>query len=285
VAAVARISVVTDSGCDLPAELVAEHAVTVVPLTIRFGAEELVDGRDLTPAGFWEKVAGSAQLPETAAPSPGAFEAAFRAASGAGADGVVCVTLSSSLSATHQAASVAAQAVDGDVSVSLVDSRAVSMGQGMIVLAAARAAASGAGLDEVTATADALVARTRIYAALDTLDNLRKGGRIGAAQALLGSLLSIKPIIQVAGGRVEPESKQRTRRRSLQYLADKVAQAAPVADLAVVHGQAPDIDDLLGMLGAHGCPAPVVAQVGAVIGTHAGPGVVGVTFTTGGAAG
>lgn len=278
----AGISVVTDSGCDLPAALVAEHAITVVPLTIRFGAEELVDGRDLTPASFWERVASSSELPETAAPSPGSFEQAFRAAADGGADGVVCVTLSSTLSATFQAASLGAQAVGDGFAVTVVDSRAVSMGQGMMVLAAARRAAAGGTLDEVAAAASDLVPLTRIFAALDTLDNLRKGGRIGAAQALLGSLLSIKPIIQVTGGKVEPESKQRTRGRSLRYLADKARAAGPVSNLAVVHGQAPDVDELLALLEGVGTEAPVVSQVGAVIGTHAGPRVVGVTFTVAG---
>ncbi|MGH9154288.1 MAG: DegV family protein [Acidimicrobiales bacterium] len=276
----AGISVVTDSGCDLPPELVAAHAISVVPLTIRFGKEELVDGRDLTPARFWEKVAGSSQLPETAAPSPGAFEEAFLAAAAAGADGVVCITLSSTLSATHQAATLGAKAAQATVPVTLVDSRAVSMGQGMMALAAARRAAAGGTLAEVAEAASELVSRTRIFAALDTLENLRKGGRIGAAQALLGSLLSIKPIIQVTGGKVEPESKQRTRGRSLQYLADKVRQSGPVSNLAVVHGQAPDLDILLGLLAGAGSEPPVVSQVGAVIGTHAGPRVIGVTFTT-----
>lgn len=281
-AQMAGISVVTDSGCDLPAALVAEHAITVVPLTIRFGAEELVDGRDLTPASFWERVASSSELPETAAPSPGSFEQAFRAAADGGADGVVCVTLSSTLSATFQAASLGAQAVGDGFAVTVVDSRAVSMGQGMMVLAAARRAAAGGTLDEVAAAASDLVPLTRIFAALDTLDNLRKGGRIGAAQALLGSLLSIKPIIQVTGGKVEPESKQRTRGRSLRYLADKARAAGPVSNLAVVHGQAPDVDELLALLEGVGTEAPVVSQVGAVIGTHAGPRVVGVTFTVAG---
>lgn len=277
----AGISVVTDSGCDLPPDLVAEHAVTVVPLTIRFGREELVDGRDLTPARFWERVTTSAVLPETAAPSPGAFEEAFRAAAEAGAAGVVCVTLAASLSATYQAAALGAANVEDAIPVRVIDSRAVSMGQGMMVLAAARRAAGGGDLDEVAATAEDLVARTKIFAALDTLENLRKGGRIGAAQALLGSLLSIKPIIEVTGGKVEPESKQRTRARSLRYLADKVRGAGTVSNLAVVHGQAPDVDELVALLDGVGPQPPVVSQVGAVIGTHAGPRVVGVTFTVG----
>ncbi len=276
------ISVVTDSACDLPPELVSDHAIAVVPLTIRFGAEELVDGRDLTPARFWERVSGSPVLPETAAPSPGAFEQVFREAAAGGADGVVCITLASTLSATFQAATLGAESARDALPVTVVDSRAVSMGQGMMVLAAVRRAASGGTMDEVADAARELVERTRVFAALDTLENLRKGGRIGAAQALLGSLLSIKPIIEVTGGTVEPESKQRTRGRSLRYLADKVRSFGPVSNLAVVHGQAPDVDEFLALLAGAGDEAPVVSQVGAVIGSHAGPRVVGVTFTTGG---
>ncbi|MGH9164877.1 MAG: DegV family protein [Acidimicrobiales bacterium] len=282
----AGVRVVTDSACDLPPDLVAAHGITVVPLTIRFGSEELVDGQDLTPAAFWARVASSAVLPETAAPSAGAFEAAYRAAAADGAAGVVCITLSSSLSATCQAAQLAAQSVADDLPVVVVDSLAVSMGQGMMVANAARLAAEGRSLDEVVAAVNEMVPRTRIFAALDTLENLRKGGRIGAAQALLGSILSIKPIIEVTGGKVEPESRQRTRARSLRYLADKVREHQPVANLAVVHGSAPDVDQLLDLLdGVVSRADIVVSEVGAVIGTHAGPRVVGVTFTTAGAAG
>jgi DegV family protein with EDD domain len=132
----------------------------------------------------------------------------------------------------------------------------------------------------VAAGAEEVVPRTRTYAALDTLDNLRKGGRIGAAQALLGSMLSIKPVIEVAGGKVEPESKQRTRGKSLRYLADKVRQASPVENLCVVHGSAPDVDELVSLLAEFHAPDQItVAEIGAVIGTHAGPRVIGVTYT------
>jgi DegV family protein with EDD domain len=169
--------------------------------------------------------------------------------------------------------------VAGTVPVRVIDSRAVSMAEGTVAIAAAELAAAGKGLDDVAAGAEAMVPRTRTFAALDTLDNLRKGGRIGAAQALLGSMLSIKPIIQVVEGKVEPESKQRTRSKSLRYLAEKVHQAGAVEHLTVMHGGAPDVDTLLDLL-ADVCPRDriTVADVGAVIGTHAGPRVIGVTF-------
>ncbi|HEX2700369.1 MAG TPA: DegV family protein [Acidimicrobiales bacterium] len=273
------VRIVADTASDIPADMAAEHGIELVPLTVRFGTEELVDRRDLSAAEFWSRLANSSVLPETAAPSPGAFEEVYRRAAADGAEGVVCVTISSALSATYEAARLAAEAVADTVAVRVVDSRAVSMAEGTVALAAAELAAAGKGLDDVTAGAEAMVPRTRTFAALDTLDNLRKGGRIGAAQALLGSMLSIKPIIQVTGGKVEAESKQRTRSRSLRYLADKVREAGAVEHLTVLHGGAPDIDVLVDML-ADVCPRDtiVVADVGAVIGTHAGPRVIGVTF-------
>lgn len=274
-----NVRVVADTACDLTPTAAAEHGIDLVPLTVRFGNEELVDRQDLSPADFWARLASASSLPETAAPSPGAFEETFRRAAANGADGVVCVTISSALSATFESARLAAEAVAGTVPVRLVDSRAVSMAEGTVAIAAAEVAAGGGSLDDVLGAAEAMVPRTRTFAALDTLENLRKGGRIGAAQALLGSLLSIKPIIEVAGGKVEPESKQRTRSRSLQYLAEKVRAAGPVEHLTVLHGGAPDVDVLLDLL-ADVCPREqiAVADVGAVIGTHAGPRVIGVTF-------
>ena len=274
------VHIVSDTASDLPPETAVEHGVELVPLTVRFGADELVDRQDLTPADFWSRLATSSVLPETAAPSPGAFEEAYRRAAAAGATGVVCVTISSSLSATYEAARLAAGAVGQTLPVRVVDSRAVSMAEGTVVLAAARLAAEGKDVDEVAAGAEAVVPRTRTYAALDTLDNLRKGGRIGAAQALLGSMLSIKPVIEVAGGKVEPESKQRTRGKSLRYLADKVRQDSPVENLSVVHGSAPDVGDLVSLLAEfHPRDHITVAEIGAVIGTHGGPRVIGVTYT------
>ena len=273
------IRVVTDSACDLPQEMADALDIEIVPLSIRFGEESLVDRRDLSPQQFWTRVAESPVLPETAAPSPGAFEESFRRAAAEGADGVVCVALSSALSATFQAAQLGARAVEGQVPVRVVDSRTVSIGQGLMAVAAARMAKQGKGLDDCAGAAEDLVPRTRTFAALDTLENLKKGGRIGGAQALLGSMLSIKPIIEVTDGKVEPESKQRTRSKSLRYLVDKVRQFPRVEDLAVVHGDATDCDELLDLLGAvYPRDEIIVSQVGAVIGTHGGPGVIGVCF-------
>jgi DegV family protein with EDD domain len=273
------IRIVTDSSCDLPPALEAEHEITIVPLSIRFGADEFVDRRDLTPKEFWARCASSPVLPETAAPSPGAFEEAFRAAGASGADGVVFINLSSDLSATFQAAELAAKSVNADVPVRVVDSRTLTMGLGNLCLSAARVAEAGQGIDEVVAEVERLIPLTRTYAALDTLENLKKGGRIGGAQAMLGSMLSIKPIIDVTGGKVEQEAKQRTRSKSLRYLADKVKEHGDIRNLAVMHGDAPDVDEMLDLLAPfYPRDEIVVGDLGAVIGAHGGPRTMGVTF-------
>ena len=235
----ARIRVVTDSACDLSDALAEGRDLTIVPLSIRFGDQEFVDRIGLSPSEFWARCADSPVLPETAAPSPGAFQEAFEAALADGYDGVVCITLSGGVSATFQAASTAADAVADRIPVRVIDSRSLTMGLGLLVLEATDLAAGGATLDEVVARVEALVPHVVVYGVVDTLEHLEKGGRIGGARALLGSLLSIKPVLAVVDGVVEEESKQRTRGRSLRYLADKALTGPPISRLAVANGAAP----------------------------------------------
>jgi DegV family protein with EDD domain len=274
------VRVVADSACDLPDELLAELGIGVVPLHVRFGSEELVDRVELSTKDFWARCATDPNLPETAAPSPGAFAEAFRAMADEGAEGVVCVTLSSKVSASIEAARQAARELAGSFPVRVVDSLTVTMAEGLIVLEAARAAAAGGSLEEVASATEAAVPRTKLYGTINTLENLRRGGRIGGAQALLGSLLSIKPVIEVRDGAVEQESRQRTRSRSIRYLADKASAAGPVQRLAAMGGDAPDLDELVGML--KGLPSEeglLVGEIGPVVGAHCGPGALGVAWT------
>lgn len=273
------VRVVTDSACDLPDDLAAELGVEIVPLSIRFGDQEYVDRRDLSPTAFYAKLGSSSVLPETAAPAPGAFEAVFRRALEAGADAVVSLNLSAGVSATMQSAATAAAAIGEGADIRVIDSRSVSWGLGSQVVAAARAAADGAGVEEVVAVVEEMIPRTRVYCTLDTLEHLKKGGRIGGAQALLGTLLSIKPVIDVSSGVVEEAGKPRTRSKALRFLADKVGQHSRVDNLAVMHGCAPDVEQFLDLL------APIcsrdrihVGEIGATIGAHAGPRVMGVIF-------
>lgn len=273
------IKIVTDSASDLAPDLAERHDITVVPLTIRFGDTEFLDRRDLTPDEFWSRCTSSPVLPETAAPPPGAFQQTFEQAAAAGHDGVVCICLSAALSATFQAATSAAQSVGGDFPVRVIDSRSITMGQGMMALSAARLSAEGKGIDDVAGLVQELMTRTRVFGALDTLDYLKKGGRIGGASAFLGSLLSIKPIIEVRDGVVEAESRQRTRTRSLRYLVDKVRQHGTIEQLAVLNAAAPDIEDLRTMMAeVYPREETILADVGPIIGAHSGPGTVGVVF-------
>ena len=272
------VRIVTDSSCDLTDEEVAKHGIEVVPLSIRFGDDEYEDRTELSVDDFYAKLAASAVLPETAAPAPGQFEAAFRRQQDAGADAVVCLNLSSGLSATMQSAQNAAKAVEG-LDVRVLDSRSITSGLGTQVLLAAEAAASGASVDEVVALAEDLAERTHVFGALDTLENLKKGGRIGGAQALLGSLLSIKPILDISTGTVEEAGKARTRKKALEVLRDKVAEAGAVEHLSVYHGFAPDVDEMMSLLSELVDRDRIrVGVIGPVIGTHGGPRVMGVTW-------
>ncbi|MDX2380516.1 MAG: DegV family protein [Acidimicrobiia bacterium] len=278
-----NVRIVTDSSCDLPAEVADEFGIEIVPLSIRFGEEEFIDREELTTAEFWTRCVGSSTLPETAAPAPGQFETVYRRLVDEGATGVVVVSLSSALSATMQSAELAARSVAADDSVEadirVVDSRTLTIGLGTIAIACARSAIDGATVDEVEAQARALAERTRVFGALDTLDNLKKGGRIGNAKALLATALSIKPIIEVADGVVEQAGKQRTRSKALAHLIDQVKRYdGRMENLAVMHADCSDVDMFVDMLRQHYDGEIVVGEIGPVIGTHGGRGTIGVAF-------
>jgi len=273
------VRIVTDSACDLTEEEISTLGIEVVPLSIRFGEDVQLDRDELSIDDFYRRMASSDDLPQTAAPSPGAFATAFARQFAAGADTVVCINLSSGVSATMESAELGARETDGDVRI--VDSRSVTAGLGVMVTAAARAAADGASADDVVALAEDLRDRTHVYGAIDTLENLKKGGRIGNAQALLGSMLSIKPLIDISTGVVEEAGRQRTRRKSLAWLRDKVAEHADgIESLSVMHAQADDVDDLVAMLAEVVDPSIIrVGVIGPVVASHGGPGVVGLCFT------
>jgi DegV family protein with EDD domain len=274
------VRIVTDSACDLSQELVDQHGIEVVPLTIRFGDEEFVDRTELSVDDFYARMAASDTLPETAAPSPGAFEQAFRSV-GAGGDEVVCINLSAALSATMQSAATAAKSLEGEVPVTVLDSKALTIGLGNIVVAAADAASQGASREDVAALVDALSDRTRMWGTLDTLDNLVKGGRVGKAQALVGSVLSIKPVLDMSSGEVHEAAKPRTRKKALLWLRDKVVEHGEVENLWVMEGHArEDAEELVALLGDAGYARDDVdvGRIGPVIGTHGGAGVLGVCF-------
>ena len=272
------VRIVTDSACDLPQSIIDQFGIVVVPLTIRFGDTDYIDREDFGPKEFWAKCSASPVLPETAAPSPGQFETAYRGLKAEGATGIVVVSLSSALSATMQSAEIAARAVADDIPVRIVDSRSVSMGQGIIARSCAQAAQAGAGLDEVEAKGNALSGRVHVYGALDTLENLKKGGRIGGAKAMIASALAIKPIIDVREGKVEEGGRQRTRGKALAFLLQKVKEHGNITDLAVLQADCNDAGAFVDQLRAIYSGDIEVGDIGAVIGTHAGRGTIGVAF-------
>ncbi len=276
----AGVRIVTDSACDLSTDEVEQLGIEVVPLSIRFGTDEFEDRSELSAEGFYELMEQRSELPETAAPSPGAFEAAFRRQAEAGADTVVCINISSDLSATMAAAQNAARAIADDLPVHVVDSKSITAGLGTQVLLAAQRAADGASAEDIVALVEDLRTRTHVVGCLDTLDNLKKGGRIGGAQAMLGSLLSIKPMIDISTGVVEEAGKSRTRKKSLEALREKVRSSPKVEHLAVMHGLAPDIGVMTALLDEDGFDYRV-GHIGAVIGTHGGPRVIGACWVDG----
>lgn len=275
------VRIVSDSSCDLTQAEADAHGIEIVPLSIRFGDTEYTDRQDLSVEEFYSKMAAAPALPETAAPAPGAFEAAFTRAKENGADAVVCINISSDLSATMQSAQTAAKSFEGDMPVHVVDSKSITAGLGTLVLIAADKAEQGADADAIVAEIGGLIPRTRVFGALNTLENLKKGGRIGGATAMLGSMLSIKPIVDISTGRVEEAAKQRTRKKSLSWLYDRMKADGAIEHVAVYHGDAPDIEDFLELI-APTFPRDTIriGKIGAVIGTHGGPEIMGATWIT-----
>ena len=273
------IRIVTDSASDISLEEAEDLGIEIVPLSIRFGEAEYTDLVDLSVSDFYQKMAESDLLPSTAAPSPGAFEAAFKRCAEAGAEGVICINLSLALSATGQAAQLAADALADTLPVKCIDSKSITCGLGTIIRKAAGAAKDGGSMDEIVALVENLTSRTRIFATLDTLENLKKGGRIGGAKAMLGTMLQFKPCLDLSSGEVVEAGRQRTRKKSLIWLKEVLESEGEISELSIIHGDAPDVEEFATLI-SDIVPRDQVRinQLGAVIGTHGGPRVLGVTY-------
>ena len=275
------IRIVTDSSCDLPDEVLARNRIEVVPLTIRFGDQEFVDREELSGDEFWRRLTTGGVHPETAAPSVGRFQQAFTRLVSAGADGIVAVCISSKISATLQSAVLADEQFTAGVPVRIVDSQLVSAALGLAVIATAEAAEAGATIDQVEAAARAASLRGRIFASPDTLEYLRRGGRIGGAQALIGALLDVKPLIAFEDGKVEAAGRVRSRGKALTAIIDHVAdQQGKIDRLAVVHSDPPDLPEFLARLAGVYPAEALLTRLGPVVGTHFGPNAIGVTYLT-----
>ena len=271
------VAIVADTACDLSVDRATAAGVTLVPLLIRFGDVEQKAIVELSvPAFYTRLLAPGSPHPSTAACSPGDFVTAFEGRLAAGADAVVCLTVGSRLSATYKAALIARDVMAGRP-VHVVDSETVTMCQGLLVLLAAEAAAAGERAETIVGLLEARRADARLFVMLDTLEYLRRGGRISAAQAAIGSVLSVKPIITIADGVVETLDKPRTLGRARARLLEMLAER-PVERLSVVHSMAPGIDgfraDAVAATGVHA--ASVVTElIGPSVAPHAGPGAFG----------
>jgi DegV family protein with EDD domain len=276
-----RVSVVTDSTAGMPADLAAQNGVHVIPLWVHFEKEGYRDGVDLTTEQFYPMLSKARNLPTTSQPSVGEFLEVYRSLASQ-AEAIVSIHISSELSGTV-ASALAAREMLHDVPVHVVDSRSAAMGLGMIALAAARAAAEGHNAEEVAAAAEQLVPRTNVIFVVDTLEYLHKGGRIGGAAALLGSLIQIKPILHLDKGRIEALDKVRSRQKAMDRLMEIVAEHAGGAGslhASVIHAQATAEAEALRdrVSGAFRFAELHIAGVSPAIGTHVGPGTVGIAF-------
>lgn len=271
------VAIVTDSASDLTAELAAQHGVTIVPLVVTFGAESFLSGVELSMDDFYRRLtAPDAPFPKTAACSPGDFAAAFRAALQERHEAIVCITVGSKLSGTMKAAEIARDGMP-DATIRLVDSGAASMQLGLLVLLAAEMARSGATAEAIVEELSRRLPASRLYVALDTLEYLKRGGRIGGAQAAIGSVLSVKPIITITDGVVETADKPRTRGRARQRVIELLA-SQPAERVWVLHSQAADIESFADELaGALGLPRAEVSigLIGPSVAPHVGPGAYG----------
>lgn len=275
----ARIRVVTDSACDIPEEIARRLNIDIVSLSIRFGDEEFTDRVDLSPEEFWAKCKASKTLPETAAPSPGAFRTAYERARTDGCDGVIVLTLSALLSGTNQSAVTGIGELADPISVRVVDTKAVSMAEGLLVIDVAELAATGANLDQLVAHAESLVDKVGVVAMLDTLEHLIKGGRVGGARALLGQVLSIKPLLELKDGVVAEAGRSRTRSKALVAIVEVTKTHAPLKRLALVHGASTEVANLQALAASIATENPIiVTDMGPVVGTHGGPGIIGLCW-------
>ena len=276
-----HVAILTDSTAYLGQEALVRHDIRVVPLTVVIGDEALVEGTEISAPAVARALQKRHQV-TTSRPSPAEFAAAFEAAAASGAQAIVSLHLSAEFSGTYDAATVAAK--EAPVPVRVVDTGMVAMALGFTVLAAAEAAEAGGTPDEIVAVAEKHAAETSAFFYVDTLDYLRRGGRIGAAQALFGSALAVKPLLRLADGRIELLEKVRTASRAITRLEEIVVEQSGVrrVDLAVHHLAASDRAATLAerlRTRVPGLEDLVLSEVGAVIGAHAGPGLLGVVIS------
>lgn len=276
------VRVVVDSTADIPPERARELAIEVIPLIVLFGDEEYRDGVDLTGAEFYRRLATSPVTPKTATPPPAVFEETYRRLIADGATGILALHIGSELSASYSASSTAASTVTADtgVPIQVIDSRQVSAGFGLPAEILAREASEGASLEKLTADAKSLLSRIHLIAAIDTLEFLQRGGRIGRAQAMLGTLLNVKPLIEVRDSQVLPLEKVRTRNKAQERVGQIVAQLGQLEAVAIAQSDDNIGAQLLAVVRTFWNGPVETFALGPTVGTHAGPGAGAIVALT-----
>ncbi len=275
------VRIVTDSTADLPTEVASELGITVVPLTVFFGEEAYLDGVELDNAGFYQKLAASKDLPRTSQPSPAAFQEAYQRLIDEGASAILSIHLSSKLSGTYQSACTArATLLEGmsNVSIEIIDSLSISVGMNYAIQQAARQARDGKSLAEVAAAVEDLLKRTQILAVLDTLEYVRRGGRIGGARAMLGNMLSFKPIVSLKEGEVVPVEQPRTRNKAYARIAQMLGEMGPVELVSIAESNEEVGQQLSAAIREVYSGDLPIYRLGAVLGTHTGPGTAAIAL-------
>lgn len=271
------VKIITDSTSDLTLEIVSELGITVVPLYVHFGTEVYRDSIDLTTDDFYRRLAQDKTLPTTATPSPGSFVEAYDRLA-AETDEILIITISSKLSATYKVAVEARELRKSQCRLEVLDSQSAIVGLGLIVISAAKMAQAGASLDEVVDAARGSMQRVDFRMAFDTLEYLKRGGRIGTAQAFLGSMLKVNPIITIKDGSTEGVTRLRSRARAIDYLYDFATSFPHVEEMAIEDATTPDEAEMLAERLSAKFPQQHIyrLKVSPVIGTNVGPRVLGV---------
>ncbi len=277
------VRIVTDSTSDLSAEVVKKLDITVVPLTVFFEEDAYLDGVELDNASFYEKLAASKNLPKTSQPAPGAFEEVFRRLIEEGAEGILSIHLSSKLSGTYQAACTGRDALSESsrgVPIEIIDTLSISIGMNYAIQVSAEMANAGKGLLEIKARVEDIQSRSQILAVLDTLEYVRRGGRIGSASSMLGNMLSLKPIISLKDGEVIPVERPRTRTKAYARVAQLLSEMGEIEHLSIAQSNS-EVGQQLGDALKNVYPKAIpVYNLSAALGTHTGPGTAAIAVVT-----
>jgi DegV family protein with EDD domain len=274
------VRVVTDSTADIPADMIAALGITVIPSYVVFGSESYREGVELTKQQFYEKLRTTRVIPTTAAPPPAIYEETYRRLAQETGE-IVSIHLASGYSGLYSSAAIAARNIS-QARITVVDSEQVTMGYGWMVVAAAESAQRGASAEQIVTLVEGMKPRSRVLAVLDTLEFLHRGGRVDWIQAMIGTLLRIKPIIEVAQGEVKLLERARTLQRSLGRLVERVWALGPLERAIVLHADAPDLAQRVADQLQIAVPGwdPLIDQAGVTIASHVGPGAVGIACVT-----